>query len=173
MKYLGISVLLKVLKVDFKEIHRKVFTAVNTILNKCTFTYDMIKFKLLESHCMPILLYAVESTNLNADQKRELNSWWNSVYRKVFGYHKWESVKTVICYTERLDLLHTINLRSLLFLKKTSFIDNSVMSNIMRYYVHGRELKITQDLFGTSISDSIESIKQRLYESFKQLCSSE
>ena len=74
---------------------------------------------------------------------------------------------------ERLDLLHMINLRQLLFLKKISFIDNSVMSNIMRYYVHGRELKITQDLFGTSISDSIENIKQRLYESFKQLCSSE
>ena len=174
MKYLGITVVsAKVFKVDFKQTRRKFFTAVNTILNKCTFTSDIVKLKLLESHCMPILLYAVESTNLNADQKRELNSWWNSVYRKVFGYHKWESVKSVICYMERLDLLHTINLRQLLFLKKISFIDNSVMSNIMRYYVHGRELKITQDLFGTSISDSIESIKQRLYESFKQLCSSE
>ena len=56
---------------------------------------------------------------------------------------------------ERFDLLHTINLRQLLFLKKMSFIDNSVMSNMMHYYVHGRELKITQDLFGTdaSISD--------------------
>ena len=46
MKYFGITVVsAKVFKVDFKENGQKFFTAVNTILNKYTFTADIVKFK--------------------------------------------------------------------------------------------------------------------------------
>ena len=43
MKYLGITVVsAKVFKGDFKETRQKFFTAVNTILNKYTFTSDIV-----------------------------------------------------------------------------------------------------------------------------------
>ena len=126
----------KSFKVDFSDVRRKFFTAVNTILSKCTYTSDLVKLSLMESHCLPILLYAVESLNIKHSQLAELNSWWNSVYRKIFNYHKWESVKTLICYLGRLDLVHIVNQRRLLFIKKMSMNHrgNIFICDLLRYY---------------------------------------
>ena len=104
MKYLGVHIsCAKSFQVDFAETRRKFFSAVNSILSKCNFTSDIVKLQLLESHCLPILLYACESLNLSKSRLRELNSWWNSVYRKIFNYHKWESVKDLIFMLDRID----------------------------------------------------------------------
>ena len=87
-------------------------------MSKCRFTSDLVKLKLLESHCLPILLYAVESLNLPFSQITEMNSWWNSIYRKIFNYQKWESVKLLIYMLGRLDLHHIINFKTLKFTVK-------------------------------------------------------
>ncbi len=65
IKYLGIILSnAKSFQVDFSDVRRKFFSAVNSILSKCTFTSDLVKLQLLESHCLPILTYAKESLNL-------------------------------------------------------------------------------------------------------------
>ena len=79
------------------------FTFTFYFFSKCKYTSDIVKLELLESQCLPILLYSIECLNLNDVQLREINSWWNSVYRKIFGYNKWESVKEIICLFGRLD----------------------------------------------------------------------
>jgi len=40
--------------------------------------------------------YAVAALNLSVRQQKELKACWNSVYRKIFGFHKWKSVKCCI-----------------------------------------------------------------------------
>jgi hypothetical protein len=112
INYLGIQICCaKSFLVDFSDTRRKFFISVNSILSKCQFTSDMVKLQLLESHCLPILLYATESLNLPKSRITELNSWWNSVYRKIFLYQKWESVKNLICMLGRLDLHHLLNMK--------------------------------------------------------------
>ena len=111
IKYLGVKLITgKRFRVDLSECRRKFFATVNSLFNKCKFTSDVVKLELLESHCLPVLLYSVDCLNLDTVQVKELNSWWNSVYRKIFNYNKWESVKEVIHLMGRLDLLHLINL---------------------------------------------------------------
>jgi len=84
IKYLGIRLPpSKYFCIDLDETRRKFFMSVNSILSKCKYTNDLVKLQLMESHCLPILLY-----DLKASQIKELNSWWNSVYRKIFGYNK-------------------------------------------------------------------------------------
>ena len=41
-------------------------------------------------------MYAVESLNLCTTAVRKLNVYWNSVYRKIFSYKPWESVREVM-----------------------------------------------------------------------------
>ena len=55
--------------------------------------------------------------------EKELNACWNSVYRKIFGFHKWESVKCCIHGLNRLDLCSIIRLR------RVSFYRNIMSSN--------------------------------------------
>src|SRR3989441_8030317 len=118
-EYLGICLKsTKSFQVDLSNIRRKFFTSVNSILSKCSQTSDLVKLFLLESHCLPILLYAAESLHLPTSQLNEINSWWNSVYRKIFNYHKWESVRLLIFMLSRLNLLHIINLKTLCFFIK-------------------------------------------------------
>ena len=105
--YLGIQICCaRTFRVDFSEIRRKFFSTVNSILSKCNHTSDLVKLQLLESHCLPILSYATESLNLSKAQIVQLNTWWNSIYRKIFGFHKWESVRELIFMLGRLDLHH-------------------------------------------------------------------
>ena len=97
-------------KIDISEIRRKFFTSINVILSKCKYTNEMTNLQLVESHCLPILLYATESTNLNKDQMKEINSWWNAAYRKIFKYNQWESVKELIFWLGRVDLWYLVTL---------------------------------------------------------------
>jgi len=39
-------------------------------------------------------------------QINELNAAWNSVYRRVFVFRKYDSVRAVICCLQRLDFNH-------------------------------------------------------------------
>ena len=75
LEYLGICLCSsKSFQTDLSFTRKKFFSSVNSILSKCNFTSDPVKLKLLESHCLPILLYAVESLNLPKTQIAELNS---------------------------------------------------------------------------------------------------
>ena len=53
----------------------------------------MTLLRLIESHCVPILTYAIEmSVVANRDERRSLRVAYNSIFRKLFGYRYFESV---------------------------------------------------------------------------------
>ena len=53
----------------------------------------MVLLRLLESHCLPILTYAIETIYVaNRDDRRQLRVAYNAIFRKVFRYRHWESV---------------------------------------------------------------------------------
>src|SRR6267154_1127406 len=59
IEYLGVTILrAKSFQIDLSTIRRKFFISTNSILSKCSYTSDFVKLYLLESHCLPILLYA-------------------------------------------------------------------------------------------------------------------
>src|SRR3989442_140361 len=146
IEYLGVTILRAMsFQIDLTTIRRKFFTPTNSILSKCTYTSDFVKVYLLESHCLPILLYATERLNLPKLQLSELNSWWNSVYRKIFNYNKWESVKSLISFSGRLDLHHIVNLRTLNFIIKMNQSSNTPISTkFYRNYTYNNSNECTE-----------------------------
>ena len=62
--------------------------------------------------------------------EKELNACWNSVYRKLFGFHKWESVKCCIHGLNRPDLHSIIRLRSVSFYRRMVLSDRQLLSNV-------------------------------------------
>src|SRR5688572_33466715 len=86
-------------------------------LNRCNCIYarakdlnELVHLSLQESYCLPILTYASAVVKYTVRQEDELDACWNSVYRKLFGFNKWESVKGFICGLGRLDLHHIIKI---------------------------------------------------------------
>ena len=71
---------------------------------------EILQLSLIETYCLPILTYAAPAVSLKVRQLQELNSCWNSAYQRVFGFHRWESVRSFICGLGRLDLKHVIML---------------------------------------------------------------
>ena len=85
---------------------------------------------LQESYCLPVLTYAVAALSLSVRQENELNACWNSVYRKLFGFHKWESVKYCIYGLNRLDLHSTIRFRRASFYRYIMLSASPLLCNI-------------------------------------------
>ena len=93
------------------------------------------------------------------------------MYRKIFGYNKWESVKEIICLFGRLDVLHIVVMRRLKFIKRVSSSDNSVMNDLMKYYVHSSELKHLEDQLSLKLSWSPAKITALTYIHFRNMFS--
>jgi hypothetical protein len=127
--------------VDFAAERRSFFSAVNCILSKSHFTSDMVKLFLCEVHCLPIIMYSLESLSLLNAQLRDLNSWWNSVYRKIFSYNKWESVSELIFMLDRLDLITLYRVRKAKFISSLHCSPNSVLRYFYHFYAYSAECR--------------------------------
>ena len=79
------------------------------------------------------MLY-VPALTLSNIQIDELGVCWNSVIRKIFGYNKWESVKSVFCGLGRLNVKHLIMLRKVRFYRHLYYAQNSLLSDILMQY---------------------------------------
>jgi len=63
-------------------------------------------------------MYATPALLLKVRQISELNVCWNMAISKIFGYHRWESVKMVIDGLGRVDVIHLIQLRMIAFYRR-------------------------------------------------------
>ena len=100
----------------------------------------------------------------------EISSWWNTVYRKIFGYHKWESVKEVICRLGRLDFPHSLNLRQSSFFKNMSLSGNFKFASIAMSNKCICEMLMLEHISCVKLCWSLAKIKASTYALFKTTC---
>jgi len=98
ISYLGVTFLSgKHIEIDCNIIKRKFYVACNCVFSNCYGISEVIQLQLQESYYLPILTYATPALNLSTRQLKEINVCCNGVYRKIFKFHQWESVKSFIC----------------------------------------------------------------------------
>ena len=69
------------------------YRSANAILRIDGHSNELVMLQLLESQCLPILSYGIDVIEVaDRDSRRKLRVAYNSIYRKVFGYTKRESV---------------------------------------------------------------------------------
>jgi len=173
IKYLGIWINShKSFNIDLTVNRRNFFMTLNCILSKMKFACDLVKLKILESHCLSLLMYGIDSGVLDTKQLLLVNSWWNSVYRKIFGYFKWESVRNLIGCLQKLNFIHKENLQRILFIK--NIIDrpdqNPTLYGITNCYMYRREFQSVLQKCNVNISWSISKIKKSIKVSFGESC---
>jgi len=173
IKYLGVWIKSNFqFELDPSESRRKFFISVNTVLSKCSFACDMVKLKLMESYCLPILLYGSESGCVDESLLLLFNSCWNSVYRKIFGYFKWESVRNVMACLNKLNVIHLVNLRRILFIKRMHLSNhvNETLAGIIKVYINNNEFQTILSNFRIDFSASAGFINDNFHSHFLNTC---
>ena len=73
---------------------RKFYRATNNILRIEGCSNDLLILQLIESHCIPVLTYGIETIVVaNPDVRRQMRVAYNSVFRRIFNYRPWQSVR--------------------------------------------------------------------------------
>ena len=119
-KYLGVILRQgKRFNCSIKETIKKFYRSLNAILRVEGRSDDMILLQLLESHCVPILTYAIETIHVtNRDEKRSFRVAYNSVFRRLFGYRQFESVTNLQHAMGRKTWEELVECRQSNFMKK-------------------------------------------------------
>jgi hypothetical protein len=65
---------------------------------------------------------------------RTLNSCWNLIYRRIFGFNLWESVKLFICGLGRLNLCHLLWVRRTNFYRHLSTVKSDRLRMLYRNF---------------------------------------
>jgi len=135
IKYLGVTVCGgKSLSFDTALTKRSFFAACNCVFAQAKNVNELVHLSLQETYCLSVLTYAIPALSLNSKQMSELNVCWNSVYRKIFGFNRWESVKAFICGLGRLDFHHIVSVRKIKFYRSLLHSQYTVVRDIFWCY---------------------------------------
>jgi len=98
----------KRLQVEIYPIKRHFYAASNSIFMNVSHQDQLIQLHLQESYCLSLLTYCHGAINLSKSQLSDLNVCWNNLglYRNLFHFHRWESVRVFINGIGKLDFLH-------------------------------------------------------------------
>ena len=92
----------KVFSCSVKERIKKFYRCANAIFRIEGYSNDTVMLHLIESHCVPLLTYAIEIVHVsNRDERRQLRVAYNSIFRKIFGYRWTESVTALQGFLDR------------------------------------------------------------------------
>ena len=81
---------------------RKFYRALNCILRIEGRSNDLLVLRLIEIHCIPILTYGIEIISVaNRDTRRQMRVAYNAVFRRIFNYRQWQSVRELQAFLSR------------------------------------------------------------------------
>jgi len=115
------------IRIDIVLIMHKFYGSANSILCHSKYVSELTKLSLFESFALPVLVYGLNVLFLGPVEMRKLNVCWNSIYRRTFNFHRWESVKVLQLMCEHLDLTHILNKIKLNFCNRLYRCDSDVL----------------------------------------------
>jgi len=91
------------------------------------------------------------------------------VYRRVFKFHKWESVKCFICGLGKLDFWH-VHMKSVVrFYKKLSHCSNTVIHTLFNTAVSQSYVHQFITVLDVNLSWPVYRLDSEVYEHFMSL----
>ena len=92
--YLGVCLVSsRVFKCSVTDRIKKFYKCANAIFRIEGRSDDLTMLNLVETHCVPILTYGIETADFfDSRQKSKVRAAYNSLFRKIFGYRNFESV---------------------------------------------------------------------------------
>ena len=106
-------------KCSIRERIEKFYRCANAIFRIDGHSDELVMLQLAESHCIPLLTYAIEIIHVsNRDERRQLRVGYNSVFRKIFGYRWSQSVSELQKFLGRPTWEELVDSRKTKFLHR-------------------------------------------------------
>ena len=119
----------KAFECSVKEKIKKFYRCANSIFRIDGKSNDTVMLHLLETHCVPLLTYAIEVIHVgNRDERRQLRVAYNCLFRKIFNYRWSESVSALQAFLGRPTWEQLVDKRRNSFLKRIRESDPSFLS---------------------------------------------
>ena len=135
IKYLGTCIVSgKKLGFDIANVKRTFYAAFNSINSHANTWDEIVQLSLHESYCLPLLTYASAALSLTNKQINELNICWNTMYRLVFKFNRWESVRGFINGLGRLNLEFILKLYRVKFYDHLRNTSNQILYSLLWTY---------------------------------------
>ena len=167
IKYLGLNFCSgKCFTVDTSSTIRKLYAAANAVFSLTKYVSAVVKLSLIDAYVLPIMTYALEAVSLSRSQYDELSVCWNNLFRRIFGMHKWESVKALQYYCGSLDFTRLCDLRRLRFLHKISACRNVVLKECF----YRTDVNYLCYEYNVNFSLSLSVINHSVYSKFGNIC---
>ena len=130
--YLGVTLRsAKTFDCSIRERVRKFYRSANAILRIEGKSSDTVMLNLIETHCVPILTYAIEIVHVSdRDERRQLRVAYNSVFRRIFGYRWSESVSALQNFLGRPTWEQLVEKRQKNFIERIKKSDPSTLSHL-------------------------------------------
>jgi hypothetical protein len=118
ISYLGVQIVSGAkFTISAGKLRRNFYIAFNTIMSRIKHLDQLLQLSLVETYCIPLLTYGCNALIYSSKQISDLNVCLNTIYRSIFGFNRWESVKSFICGLGRLNFgyMHTLYRRKFIF----------------------------------------------------------
>ena len=111
------------------ETLEKFYRAINSILRVDGRSDDVVMLRLIESHCLPVLSYAIEVINItDKKQSSKMRVAYNAIFRRLFNYSYRESVTDLQHMLNRPTWEELIERRKSKFVKKAFFLPTNSLA---------------------------------------------
>ena len=98
---------------------RKFYKASKHIFRNESKSNDFMILRLVETHYIPILAYRIEVLVVSdQDTRRQLRVAYNSVFRRIFNYRQWQSVRELQSLLSRFNWEELVEYRTSKFLNR-------------------------------------------------------
>ena len=112
---------------------KKFYRCANSIFRIDGYSDELVMLQLAESHCIPLLTYAVEIIYVsNRDERRQLRVAYNSVFRKIFGYRRSQSVSELQKFLGKPTWEELVESRKNKFLQR---LGENTMNSLARVFL--------------------------------------
>jgi len=131
MKYLGCCFRGKQFAVDASSFIDRFYGTFNNILKVMgNSRNEMSALYLIQTYCLPSLLYSCETWYLSSCDEKHVDVAWNNAFRKIFNANWYESVKPLQYYCSCLPVSILLPMKKLLFLKKMLCSVNMILCRL-------------------------------------------
>jgi len=158
----------KCFKLDTSLTIRKFYAAANAIYSHTKYLQELPRLSLFGSFTLPVLTYGFDGLLMSLTDLNKLNVCCNSVCRKIFGMHMWDSVKCVQLYCERLDLIRIVHKRNLDLFSGLFHTSNCVIRECIGLLRRSRRFKNLCNEYDVVICS--ESLGYNVFDRFRIIC---
>ena len=137
VKYLGVTIVSdRGLTFSGRNEIQTFYRAANSILTSLNKPDEDVLMQLLNTNCVPILTYACNIKCLSAQDMRDCNTAVNDAVRKIFTFHRWESVRILREEFKMKSIYELFHIASKKFRLSLAHHPNSILRRIHQNTEH-------------------------------------